>query len=122
MTPLFVIRLITFLIGCIGFRLFVTYLSYAANDWNLQVIGFVALYPVLYWFYVLFLVEPNTAWEKVSNMMWWKNLRPIHMMLWGLFAYLAISKNHMAYVVLLVDTAFGLLAFFVHHWMEGNLK
>jgi len=54
--------------------------------------------------------------------MWWKNLRPIHMMLWALFAYLAISKNHMAYAVLLVDTVFGLLAFFIHHWMQGNLK
>jgi hypothetical protein len=122
MTPIFITRLVTFLIGCIGFRLFIAYLSYVLEGQSLQLLGLVALYPVFYWFYVLFLVESNTAWEKVSNMMWWKNLRPIHMMLWALFAYLAISNNHMAYAVLLVDTAFGLLAFLVHHWMEGNLK
>jgi len=49
-------------------------------------------------------------------------LRPLHMFLWGFFAYLGLTGNHKAWIVLLIDTLIGLTAFFIHHYMEGNLK
>jgi hypothetical protein len=60
--------------------------------------------------------------EVLGEKIWWKNLRPIHMLLWFYFAWLAIHQNRMAWVVLLVDTMFGLTAFLVYHGMQGNFK
>jgi hypothetical protein len=45
------------------------------------------------------------------------------MLLWGFFAYLALWKCHpFAWIVLAVDTLFGLGSFLVHHYQAGNLK
>jgi hypothetical protein len=44
------------------------------------------------------------------------------MTLWGLFSYLAISGNKNAWIVLLIDTLFGLGAFIQHHHKEDNFK
>jgi hypothetical protein len=115
------IRFIVFLIGCIGFRAILTLASYLSEGWGLQMLGFFAIYPVLYWFYTIFIAEKNSGLKVVNDLMWWNHLRPIHMLLWAFFAYLALSKNRMAYMVLLIDTVFGALAFFLHHWSEGNL-
>jgi hypothetical protein len=84
--------------------------------------GVLAMIPVLGWFYLTFIGERNTGFEVLGDLIWWKNLRVIHMLLWGFFAYLALTGNRMAYVVLAVDTTFGLGAFLVHHGSEGNLK
>jgi hypothetical protein len=58
----------------------------------------------------------------MGECIWWKSLRPIHMLLWGFFSYLAIGHCHpYAWIVLAVDTAFGLVSFLAHHAKEGNL-
>jgi hypothetical protein len=116
------IRFFLFLFGCIGSRLAVTLISYFASGWFLTLIGFLALIPVIGWFYIIFIGKRDTGIEVLGDKIWWKNLRPIHMLLWGFFAYLAINRNPMAYLVLLIDTLFGLSAFLIHHYSEGNFK
>jgi hypothetical protein len=116
------IRFFLFLFGCIGSRLAVTTISYFASGWFLTLIGFLALIPVIGWFYIIFIGKRDTGLEVLGDKIWWKNLRPIHMLLWAFFAYLAINRNPMAYLVLLIDTLFGLSAFSIHHWSEGNFK
>ena len=115
-------RFFLFLIGCIGSRVLFTIFAAYSSGWVLIMCGVLAVIPVLGWFYLTFLGERNTGFEVLGNLIWWKNLRVIHMLLWGFFAYLALTGNHMAYVVLAVDTTFGLGAFLVHHGSEGNLK
>jgi hypothetical protein len=119
---LFTIRFFVFLIGCIGSRLTFTLISAMASTWLLHIMGVIALFPVLGWFYFIFIGKRDRGIEVFNQLIWWKDLRPLHMFLWGFFAYLAISGNHKAWIVLLVDTFIGLAAFIIHHQMEGNLK
>jgi hypothetical protein len=116
------IRFFLFLFGCIGSRLVFTAISAFASGWFLMLLGFVALIPVIGWFYIIFIGERDTGVEVLGDKIWWKNLRPIHMLLWFYFAWLAIHQNRMAWVVLLADTMFGLTAFLVYHGLQGNFK
>ena len=88
----------------------------------LPVLGFLALIPAIGFLVIYMFGLRKTGNEVFGDTIWWNDLRPIHAMFYGLFAYLAISKNSNAWIVLLVDTVFGLGAFLTHHYKEGNLK
>jgi hypothetical protein len=122
MINLLKIRFYLFLFGCIGSRLLFTIISALSPNWILVILGYLALLPVLGWFYIIFFGERDTGLEVFGDKIWWKHLRPIHMLLWAFFAYLAISRHPYAWIVLLVDTLFGLSSFLFHHWSEGNLN
>ena len=53
---------------------------------------------------------------------WWRNLRPIHALLYLIFGYLAINKNNYAYIPLLIDVLFGLFSFIIYHFKMGSFK
>jgi hypothetical protein len=109
------IRFFLFLIGCIGSRLAFTALAAFSKGWLLILVGFLALIPVIGWFYIIFIGKRDTGLEVMGGKIWWKYLRPIHMFLWATFSYMAIMGNPCAWLVLLGDTLFGLSAFLVHH-------
>lgn len=109
------IRIFLFLFGCIGSRLALTIISAFASGWILRLLGFIALIPVLGWLYIIFIGKRDTGIEVFGGKIWWKHLRPIHMILWAIFAYLAINTNKKAWIVLLADTLFGLSAYLIHH-------
>lgn len=85
-------------------------------------LGALALLPALGWFYLIFFNGRDTGPEVFGEAIWWKHMRPIHMLLWGFFAFLAFQQNPHAWVVLFVDTLIGLTSFLHHHAMEGNFK
>jgi hypothetical protein len=116
------LRFLLFLFGCIGSRFTFTLISAYSSGWALMLLGFLALIPVLGWSYIIFIQERDTGFEIFGEKIWWKNLRPIHLLLWLLFAYLAILGNTNAWIVLFIDTVFGLLAFLLHHYYEGNFN
>ena len=111
-----------FLLGCMGSRAAFTLVSALASGWVLRALGVLAIGPVLGWLYILFIGRRDTGIEVFGDRIWWNHLRPLHLLLWGFFAYLAIVKQHpYAWVVLAVDTLLGGGAFLHHHWTEGNL-
>jgi len=116
------IRFFLFLVFCIGSRLLFTAVSAVSSGWILKMLGLIALIPVVGWFYIIFIGKRDTGIEVFGDKIWWKNLRPIHMLLWGTFAYLAISGNPQAWIILLVDTLFGLTSFLVYHWFAGDFE
>ena len=59
--------------------------------------------------------------EVFGNKIWWNSLRPIHGLLYALFAYFAIIKNKNAWKFLAVDVIIGLVAFFIYHTTNNNL-
>jgi len=121
MTPLR-IRFLLFIFGCILTRSLFTIFTYYAQGWILKIAGMLAILPVIGWFYIIFVTERNTGPEVLGGTIWWQKLRPIHMLLWGFFAYLAINENRMAFVPLAIDTVFGLVSFLVFHYSNGDLK
>lgn len=125
--PLLRLRFWLFLLGCIGSRSLFTFLAYRASfpslscHW-LRLLGLLALGPVLGWLYLVFVGRRDTGLEVMGDRIWWVSLRPVHLLLWGFFAYLALGQCHpMSWIVLAVDTVFGLSAFLWHHAQEGNL-
>lgn len=104
-------RWLLFLIGCIGTRTGLTILSYVyrAHPWfkyanvPAMVIGisFITIY-VMGW--------RKTGLETGGERIWWNNLRPLHGLLWILFAIGAWMRNPYSYIILVLDTSIGLLA------------
>ena len=115
-------RFLLFLFGCIGTRVLFTVVSLFASGLLLKLLGIVALTFVIGWIYIIFIGKRDTGEEVLGGKIWWKHLRPFHALLWGLFSYLAITGNRNAWIVLLIDTLFGLSAFLVFHWNEGNFS
>jgi hypothetical protein len=107
-------RAALFLIGCMGARLFLTYLA-KTNTKALPILGALAIPPAVGIAIIFLFGLRKTGKETLGNPIWWNDLRPVHACLWGIFAYLAIHKNKHAWKVLLFDTLLGLVAWCVHH-------
>lgn len=117
------LRFWLFLLGCIGSRILFTFLAYSASScYGLRLLGLLALGPVLGWLYLVFVGHRDTGVEVMGDRIWWVSLRPVHLLLWSFFSYLALGQCHpLSWMVLAVDTIFGLVSFLVHHAREGNL-
>ena len=113
-------RFLLFLVGCIGTRTFLVYVSKNINISYLPWLGYLALIPTIGFTYIYLSGSRNRGAEVFGEKIWWNNLRPIHAGLYALFAYNAINKNKMSWVYLLIDVLFGLFSFLVHHYMAGS--
>ena len=108
-------RILMFLIGCIGMRsLFVVIAKYININY-LKYLGFLALLPAIGFVYIYLTGARKTGPETFGEKIWWNNLRPIHAILYFLFAYNAIIGNKQAWLYLLADVLFGLISFLIHH-------
>lgn len=102
-----------FLYGCIGTRLLMTYLAMVFTEY-LPYMGYIATIISAGFFYIYFTGSRPTGIETGGKPIWWNHLRPIHGFLYGLFAYLAITGNKSAWMVLFADTMFGLTVGILH--------
>jgi hypothetical protein len=110
-------RILLFLGGCIVVRtIFVIIAKYINNDY-LPYLGYLALLPAIGLLYYFISGTRTTGPEVFGDKIWWNNLRPIHAILYILFAISAIQKKTYSWVFLLIDVIFGLSAFLIHHFM-----
>lgn len=116
------IRFLLFLFGCIGTRLAFTFLAKIISLQYLPYLGYLALVLAIGFLMIYGFGLRKTGVEVLGNRIWWNELRPIHGLLYGLFSYLAITRNPNAWIVLLTDTAFGFVSFIKHHYLVGNFK
>jgi hypothetical protein len=115
-------RILLFLIGCIGVRsLFVVIAKYI-NVHYLKYLGYLALLPAIGFIYIFLTGSRKTGAETFGEKIWWNNLRPIHSILYFLFAYNAIIGNRKAWIYLLIDVLLGLISFLIHHYKNGDFK
>lgn len=115
-------RFLLFIFGCIGTRLLFVYLAKSININHLPLLGYLALLPALGFIYIFFTGTRNTGAEVFGDKIWWNNLRPIHAVLYFLFAYNAINKVENSWIYLFADVILGLTSFIIHHYLAGSFK
>ena len=108
-----------FLVGCMGTRSLLVIIAKAAKD--LKYLGYAALVPAIAFMYLYITGGRQTGPEVFGDKIWWNDLRPVHSILYFLFAYNAIIGNKQAWIYLLVDVLFGLTSFLAHHYLNGHL-
>uniref|UniRef100_A0A6C0DGL9 Uncharacterized protein n=1 Tax=viral metagenome TaxID=1070528 RepID=A0A6C0DGL9_9ZZZZ len=114
-------RFLMFLIGCIGVRsLFVVIAKYIDPKY-LKYLGYLALLPATGFMYIYLTGSRKTGAEVFGEDIWWNNLRPVHSILYFLFAYNAIIGNSQSWIYLLADVTIGLISFLIHHSVNGDM-
>lgn len=115
-------RFLLFLIGCIGTRSLFVLLAKNAGTKYLPLLGYLALLPAIGFIYIYLTGSRTTGAEVFGEKIWWNDLRPIHSLLYFLFAYNAIKGNTDSWVYLLIDVVFGLLSFLIFHYRNGDFS
>jgi len=115
-------RFLMFLIGCIGTRSLFVIIAKNINAKYLKYLGYLALLPAIGFMYIYLTGARKTGAEVFGEKIWWNDLRPIHSILYFLFAYNAIIGNKQSWIYLLVDVLLGLTSFLVHHYLNGDIS
>ena len=113
-------RFLLFLIGCIGIRSLFVIIAKYVNIKYLKYLGYLALLPAIGFMYIYVSGIRNTGMGAFGQKIWWNHLRPIHSILYFLFAYNAIIGNKKAWIYLLADVLFALISFFIYHYVNGD--
>jgi hypothetical protein len=105
---------------CIITRLSISMLAKYINDKYLPYIGIITLIMGIGFIYI-YLFGNKTAdtqleWTGESKI-WWHNFRPIHGLLYIIFSIMAIKKNKYSWLLILIDTIFGLSLFINQHYI-----
>jgi len=115
-------RILLFLIGCIGVRSLFVIIAKNISSKYLPILGYLALLPAIGFTYIFITGSRQTGAEVFGKKIWWNKLRPIHALLYGLFAYNAITGNKGAWVYLLIDVVIGLLSFLIYHYINNDFN
>ena len=113
-------RFLLFLFGCIGTRSLLVYLAKNVNKPYLRYMGYLSILPAIGFFYLFLTGSRQTGAEVFGDKIWWNDLRPIHGLLYLLFAYSAINGNTFAWIYLLVDVIIGLVSFLSFHYYNND--
>lgn len=113
-------RFLLFLIGCIGTRSVFVLIAKNIGLQYLPYLGYLALLPAIGFMYIYLTGSRQTGAEVFGEKIWWNDLRPLHSLLYFLFAYNAIIGNRQAWIYLLVDVLVGLVSFLIFHFKNGD--
>lgn len=113
-------RFLLFLIGCIGMRSLFVFIAKNINITYLPYLGYLALLPAIGFAYIYLTGSRKTGQEVFGEKIWWNDLRPLHSLLYFLFAYNAIIGNKNSWIYLLIDVVIGLLSFLIFHYFNGD--
>ncbi len=81
-----------------------------------------ALLPAIGFMYIYLTEIRNTCLGAFGGEIWWNHLRPVHSILYFLFAYNAIIGNKNAWIYLLADVLVGLISFLIYHYVNGDFS
>ena len=91
-------RFLLFLIGCIGLRSLFVVIAKNIDIKFLPYLGYLALLPAIGFIYIYVTDSRKTGAETFGEKIWWNDLRPVHALMYGLFAFNAINKNPNGYI------------------------
>jgi hypothetical protein len=113
-------RFLLFLLLCIPIRIIFVLVAKTINKKYLPYCGYIGLIISIGFAYIYIFNKRKTGNETFGKKIWWNNLRPIHSLLYLIFAYLAINKKKTAYIPLLFDVIIGLISFLIYHYSIGS--
>ena len=113
-------RFLLFLLLCIPIRIIFVLVAKTINKKYLPYGGYIGLIISIGFAYIYIFDKRKTGNETFGKKIWWNNLRPIHSLLYLIFAYLAINKEKTAYIPLLFDVIIGLISFLIYHYSIGS--
>lgn len=115
-------RFFLFIIGCIGLRSYLVYFAKTTSKTNLVYLGYAAsVISFGFMFLYIFGLRKSGA-EVFGDKIWWNNLRPVHSLLYLLFAYFVFTNNQDAWKFLALDVILGFSAFIYYHYSQGNFN
>jgi len=115
-------RFIMFIFGCMVARVSLLLLAKNVGPKYLRLLGFLCLLLAI-GFLTIYLGDlRKTGVEVNGNEIWWNELRPVHAVMYLLFAIYAIKKKDYAWIILLLDVCIGLVAFIMYHCQSGNFS
>lgn len=94
---------------CITLRILLVLLVKYINPVYLPLVGYVALIISSGFFYIY--LSGSRKKGALGQTVWWNNLRPVHSLLYFLFAICAINKYDKSYIFLLIDVIIGIISF-----------
>ena len=113
-------RFLLFLLLCIPIRIIFVLVAKTINKKYLPYGGYIGLIISIGFAYIYIFNKRNTGNETFGKKIWWNSLRPIHSLIYLIFAYLAINKKKTAYIPLLFDVIIGLISFLIYHYSIGS--
>ena len=106
-----------FLLGCIGLRIIITILAKNANDTQLKNLGALALIPAAT-FIILYLFDLRKTGFEAGGKIWWNSVRPIHGVLYLLFAIYALKSVKKSWIFLAIDVCLGIFFWYMKYHMN----
>lgn len=113
-------RFLLFLLGCIPIRLLFVYLAAHLPNKYLPIMGYIAFIPAIGFLYIYLNHLRKTGPEVFGGKIWWNQLRPVHALLYILFAFNAIYKKKSSWIYLFVDVCIGFFSFLFYHYREKH--
>jgi len=113
-------RFLLFLLLCIPIRIIFVLVAKTINKKYLPYCGYIGLIISIGFAYIYIFNKRKTGNETFGKKIWWNSLRPIHSLIYLIFAYLAINKKKTAYIPLLFDVIIGLISFLIYHYSIGS--
>lgn len=111
-----------YIVGCVGSRILFSCLLQYAPEMILPALYFLCA-AISLGFGGLWLFGLRTEKGAFNNRIWWNSLRVVHAFFFILSSwFLYKKKQYLAATVILLDTSFGIGAYFIHHYNEGNLN
>ena len=115
-------RFLAFLLLCIPVRIGFVVIAKKVDKKYLPYLGYLAILPAIGFAYIYIFGKRKTGGETFGQKIWWNNLRPLHSILYFIFAYLALKKSNNAYIPLLLDVIIGLISFIIYHYSVGSFR
>lgn len=102
-------RILLFLGLCIPSRALITYIAYKYLEFSSSFLIYIA-YIISFAFITIYTFDlRKTGIETFNEPIWWNNLRPVHALLWFIFAITNL------WYILAIDTSIGIVAFIIYH-------
>ena len=109
-------RIVLFLVGCMGLRILFVLLAKKVPLIILQLMGVIAIMISIGFMYTALFKYKKGDLGVTGGKVWWNEMRIFHSITYGLFAYLALTKNqNVAWKILLFDVIVGFSSFMIHY-------